>query len=398
MSLIFSATFHRISAVCDNPAAASSLYVHIPFCSSKCLYCDFFSRVVSREQRDEYVGLLGRHLELLHLSGDLTQPLETVFFGGGTPSLLRPEQVASLLERLNTMVGLAENAEISLEANPGKVDLQRLRGYRQAGVNRLSLGVQTLQDDALRQLGRGHTRCQAEEFFDRGRQAGFDNLGCDLMFGLPGQTPDLLLQDLEGLLRLQPDHLSCYGLTVEPGTPFAGQQRRGQLDLPGEELFRTFYLMIHEELTGAGFEHYEISNYARPGRLCRHNMTYWQRRGCHGVGAGAHAFCASGYGRRRWIPADLRRYRRFLQQGRDPAARLESFDRLGAMAETLYLGLRCRQGVCENGFRERFDVTVAEAFPEALKHCGARLRKQQGCWRFDLEGWLLYDHFIVNFL
>lgn len=382
----------------DSLATAASLYLHIPFCLSKCPYCDFFSRIASPEQRDGYVEMLGRHLLFLNRSGVMNHALETVFFGGGTPSLLRPKQVAFLLELLNNTVGLAENAEISLEANPGTVDLHRLRGYRRAGVNRLSIGVQTLQDEALRQLGRGHTRRQSEQAFEWAREAGFDNLSGDLMFGLAGQNLDQLLQDLQGLLRLQPDHLSCYGLTVESGTPFARRQRRGQLALPGEELFRTFYLAIHEQLTGAGFEHYEISNYARPGRACRHNLAYWQRRGCHGVGAGAHIFCASGYGRRRSVPADLRRYRRFLQQGRDPAVTLDTFDRREAMAETLYLGLRCRQGVCEDHFRARFGVGVAGAFPEALNRCGERLKKQQGCWRFDLEGWLLYDHFILNFL
>lgn len=378
--------------------SSPSLYLHIPFCRSKCPYCDFFSQVGDQAQLDEYVDLLLRHLAWLHDSRAFTAPLGTVFFGGGTPSLLTPGQVAAILDQLQGTVGLTCAAEISLEANPGTVDLACLEGYRKAGVNRLSFGVQSLQAGALQLLGRGHSSHQAVQAVAWARQAGFSNIGCDLMFGLPGQGQGALLQDLSALLQLQPDHLSCYGLTVEAGTPFEALQCSGALNLPDEDVFPELYLAIHEQLTGAGFEHYEISNYARTGHLCRHNLAYWRRQTCFAVGAGAHSFTAAGSGTRRAVPADLSRYRQCLQQGCDPAETLETFDRQGAMAETLYLGLRCREGVAEEDFRRAFGLGVAEAFPKAVRRCGERLRLVEGRWRFDLQGWLLFDHFISFFL
>jgi oxygen-independent coproporphyrinogen-3 oxidase len=379
-------------------ASSSSLYLHIPFCRSKCPYCDFYSQVADQAQLNDYVDLLLQHLVWLLDNQAFTAPLGTVFFGGGTPSLLAPGQVDAILQQLQRIVGLTGTAEISLEANPGTIDLARLQGYRQAGVNRLSFGVQSLNPGALRILGRGHSTREAVLAVNLARQAGFRNIGCDLMFGLPGQDRDALLQDLMALLQLQPEHLSCYGLTVEAGTPFEEQQSSGALKLPDEDEFSEFYLTIHEQLSGAGFEHYEISNYAQPDQLCRHNLAYWRRQTCLAVGAGAHSFTAAGYGTRRAVPADLQRYRQRLQQGRDPAKTLETFDRQGAMAETLYLGLRCREGVAEEDFRRRFGLGVAEAFPAALRRCGERFTLAEGRWRFDLQGWLLYDYFISFFL
>ena len=380
---------------CDG---SPSLYLHIPFCRSKCPYCDFYSQVADQAQLDDYVDLLQQHLAWLSDNRLFTAPLGTVFFGGGTPSLLAPGQVAAILQQLQRTAGLTDAAEISLEANPGTVDLARLQGYRQAGVNRLSFGVQSLQDNALHLLGRGHSTREAVQAVTWARQAGFENIGCDLIFGLPGQGRGELLQDLAALLQLQPDHLSCYGLTVEAGTPFEQLELSGALRLPDEDEFPELYLTVHEQLTSAGFEHYEISNYARPGHRCCHNLAYWRRQTCFAVGAGAHSFTGAGYGMRREVPADLQRYRQLIQQGRDPAVTLETFDRQGAMAETLYLGLRCREGVADEDFRLRFGLGVAEAFPEALQRCGERLVNCQGRWRFDLQGWLLFDHFISFFL
>ncbi|WP_158516103.1 radical SAM family heme chaperone HemW [Syntrophotalea acetylenivorans] len=375
-----------------------SLYLHVPFCRSKCPYCDFYSVVGNQAQLDGYVKLLLQQLAWLNRRQVFTAPLATVFFGGGTPSLLAPRQVAAILDRIRYTAGLSANAEISLEANPGTVDAASLQGYRDAGVNRLSFGVQSLQDDALQLLGRGHSAKEAVQVVTWARQVGFENVGCDLMFGLPNQGRKELLQDLDALLQLQPDHMSCYGLTVEAGTPFEQRRLRGALALPDEDEFPELYLTVHEQLTAAGFEHYEISNYALPDRRCRHNLAYWRRQPCFAVGAGAHSFIPAGYGTRREVPADLDRYRQRLMQGRDPAVTLETFDRQGAMAETLYLGLRCQEGVSDKDFFRQFGLGVAEAFPEAVRRCGQRLTLDAGRWRFDLQGWLLFDHFISFFL
>ncbi len=218
------------------------------------------------------------------------------------------------------------------------------------------------------------------------------------MFALPGQTRRGLLRELEALLRLEPEHLSCYGLTVEEETPFYHLHRAGGLPLPKEERYAELYHTLHERLTAAGYRHYEISNYARPGRECRHNLRYWSRRSYLGIGAAAHSFCARGWGERLAVPPDLSHYAAQLTAGANPTESLETFDRRGAMAETLYLGLRTESGIAEAEFRNYFGAGVAEAFPAAVARAGERLRLVDGSWRLDVEGWLLYDHLITPFL
>jgi oxygen-independent coproporphyrinogen III oxidase len=375
----------------------SALYLHIPFCRRKCPYCDFFSVDGQPEQLASYPDLLLRHLQLVGNSPP-SQPLQSVFFGGGTPSLLPPSAIDRLLRAINDTLTLTADAEISLEANPGTLDAEVLGGYRAAGVNRLSLGVQSLSPRRLQELGRLHTPEQARLVFAQARDAGFRNISCDLMFALPGQSAAELQTDLEAFLALLPEHLSCYGLTVEEGTPFAGRQQRGELVPLAEEGAAEHFRLLHDLLTAAGYEHYEISNYARPGRQCRHNLAYWRREPVLGLGAGAHSFAALGWGERRAVPPDLTAYRQALEAGRDPSVKLESFERSGAMGETLYLGLRTAAGVSEEAFRARFGVGVAKAFPQALQRAGAHLQLRDGCWRLDMQGWLLYDYFIAAFL
>lgn len=373
------------------------LYLHIPFCRSKCPYCDFYSVVDAEGARlAAYPAQLQRQLELA--ASEWRGPLTTIFFGGGTPSLLPARAIGALLEAAARTFDLTPDCEISLEANPGTVTPTQLTELRACGVNRLSLGMQATTDTALTLLGRRHTHADTVAAVDAARCAGFDNLGLDLIFGRPGEGLPELTMELDRLLALEPQHLSCYSLTVEEGTPLAHRQTAGDFQPADEEAMAEQFLYLDESLTAAGFVHYEISNYARPGCACRHNQAYWERRPYLGLGAGAHTFCNNGWGERRAVPADLDRYRAALERGTDPAEMLETFDRTEAMAETLYLGLRTRAGVSEAAFRERFGSGVAEAFPSAVARCGARLRLVDGYWRFDLDGWLVYDHLISHFL
>lgn len=375
----------------------NALYLHIPFCRRKCPYCDFFSVAEDPGKLDGHVELLLRHLQLARQKGP-SGPFETVFFGGGTPSLLPAAAVAQLLHCARELFGFAADTEISLEANPGTVTAASLEGYRQAGVNRLSLGVQSLQPDNLQRLGRIHDAAQAREAVALARAAGFSNLSLDLIFGLPGQTRADLQAELEEFLALAPEHLSVYGLTIEDQTPFHHQHRRGDLSLPTEEAAAEMFLELHQRLTGGGFEHYEISNYARPGFACRHNQRYWRRQPYLGIGAGAHSFQAAGWGSRWSVAPDLPLYAERLAAGLDPAEQLESFDQQGAMAETLYLGLRTAEGVSEAEFRARFGCGVAEAFPGAVAQSADHLGLRDGRWRLSPAGWLLFDHLILPFL
>jgi putative oxygen-independent coproporphyrinogen III oxidase len=376
----------------------SGLYLHIPYCLSKCHYCDFFSTDRAPVPLADYVELLLEQLRRSATADIIAGPVQTLFFGGGTPSLLSPAQVGGILDVVSEFYGLAAQSEISLEANPGTVDQATLAGYRAAGVNRISLGLQSFSTSALALLGRRHVADEGRQAVVWARAAGFENIACDLMFGLPGQTAGQLDEELESLLALGAEHLSCYGLTVEERTPLAAMCRRGEVVLPDEERFADLYRQVDQRLTAAGYGHYEISNFARPGRECRHNLGYWQRRPYLGVGAGAHSFDARGWGERWAVPDDLERYRARLTAGLEPAEFLEALSRRQAMGETLYLGLRTACGVSDRSFRERFGCGLAEAFPEALPRLSGQLLSVDGCWRLTPAAWLLYDHLIQVFL
>ncbi len=379
----------------------SSLYLHIPFCSRKCPYCDFFSQVGTAQQIDDYVALLLLQLRLLASSSAADLPaLKTIFFGGGTPSLLSSEQLEAILEQIDQIFSLEGEIEINLEANPGTVDRQQLERYRRAGVNRLSFGVQSLDPARLKMLGRIHSVEQVSAGIEAARDAGFDNLSLDLMFALPGQSLADLENEVSRLLEFSPEHVSLYGLTYEAGTPFYRQLQSGTLSPCDDDLYAEQYRLLDQRLVSAGFDHYEISNFARPGRQCRHNLNYWQRKSCLAVGAGSHSFMETQWGERWHVPADLKVYAECLRQGRDPARLLENYNRDTAMREYVYLALRTRSGVSEQHFCETFDCSFAQTFAPELRQVEHHLQlgPDGDSSSFDLSGWLIYDHLISHFL
>lgn len=289
----------------DSPPPELSLYLHAPYCRARCHYCAFSSRPVAAAGTGgmgayiatllDEIALWGQHLGA---SGPTLAPpaIATIFFGGGTPSLLPPEGLLAILDALRRHFALAPGVEITMEANPESATPELLRAARTGGVNRLSLGVQSLDDAQLALLGRPHTAAEAARAVQDARDAGFDNLGLDLIWGLPGQTPEHWLRTLRAALDLGPDHLSCYGLSLEPGTPLAlaaVDADSGLPPLPGEEALERMYLEGGTLLDAAGFEHYEISNHARPGRRCQHNLLCWQGRNYLGLGpAAVSTICA----------------------------------------------------------------------------------------------------------
>lgn len=376
----------------------SSLYLHIPFCAGKCPYCDFFSQPGDEAQLARYTDLLIHNIDVLQQTYPQHDAFSTIYFGGGTPSLLNTAQVDRILAEIDRTFGIRANAEITLEANPGTIAQRQLDGYRRTGINRLSLGLQSLSDDNLKMLGRRHDSRQACDCVTMARRAGFDNLSLDLMFALPGQSVADLQDELTRLLALHPEHISIYGLTYEEGTEFERLRRQGVLTECSEELYAEQYHQIHERLTAAGFDHYEISNFARPGRACRHNQTYWQRKTCLAVGAGAHGFDAEGWGRRWYIPPDLERYRAQLNKSLCPALTLETFDRQQAMQESCYLALRTSAGVFLPDFEETFGCRAEEVFATAFAQAGPFLNSEGQRVFFGPDGWLLYDHLISAFL
>jgi oxygen-independent coproporphyrinogen-3 oxidase len=261
-----------------------ALYAHFPWCVRKCPYCDFNSHALKGELPEHrYVDAL-----LADLEHDLPRVwgrrVQSVFLGGGTPSLISPAAIDRLLAGIRARIGLAPDAEITLEANPGTVEQQRFAGYRDAGVNRLSLGIQSFDDARLAALGRIHDAGEARRAVAHARAAGFDNVNLDLMFGLPGQTPDAALLDVRSAIALEPAHVSLYQLTLEPDTPFHARPPA----LPDEDGMAAMHELLPAALADAGFGHYEVSAYARAGRQCRHNRNYWEFGDYLGLGAGAH--------------------------------------------------------------------------------------------------------------
>lgn len=344
-----------------------SLYVHLPWCARKCPYCDFNSH----EARDavpenEYVAALLRDLEadLPRVAG---RTVESVFLGGGTPSLFSPAAVARLLAGVKARIGLAPEAEITLEANPGTVDAERFRGFRQAGINRLSIGIQSLDEAKLKALGRIHDRAQALAAVAAARAAGFDNLNLDLMYGLPRQTLAEALADVRTAIGLGPAHLSVYQLTVEPNTLFHARPPR----LPDDDAIWEMQQAIQTLLAGSGFRQYEVSAYARPGFECRHNLNYWRFGDYLGIGAGAHGKITDGAGITRLCK--VKNPKDYLARAGAPEAiggeqRLTAHD---AVAEFMLNALRLRAGFAADLFAARTGLALTEA-GAALEQARAR--------------------------
>jgi oxygen-independent coproporphyrinogen-3 oxidase len=261
-----------------------SLYVHFPWCVRKCPYCDFNSHAVRGAMPERAYGdalLRDLDMELPSVEG---RRIETIFFGGGTPSLFAPESVARLLDGVRARIAVAGDAEITLEANPGTVDTGRFEGFRDAGVNRLSIGIQSFDDEKLKALGRIHGRDEALRAAEAARAAGFENLNLDLMFGLPGQTVEQAVTDIRTAIAQQPTHLSAYQLTIEPNTLFHARPPQ----LPDDDTIWDMQQALQAELAAAGFGQYEVSAYAQPARECRHHLNYWRFGDYLGIGAGAH--------------------------------------------------------------------------------------------------------------
>lgn len=344
------------------------LYLHVPFCVRKCHYCDFLSGPFSPEVRRGYVNALKKEISVrcAELAG---RRASSIFFGGGTPSLLEPEELESLMGAFRKELEVLPDAEITIECNPGTTSQDKLKAYRELGFNRLSFGVQSADPKELALLGRIHTWEDFLESYEQARKAGFININLDLISALPGQTMESWMHTLESALALQPmpEHLSAYSLILEEGTKFAEWERqgkfRGELEIPSEELDREMAHATLERLQKAGFERYEISNFAREGHACRHNCGYWTRKDYLGLGLGA----ASLLGTCRYAnETDLQRYLEDPLAGRKE----QKLTRQEEMEETIFLGLRMTKGVSRQEFRRLYDISLEEAYGDVLEKNG----------------------------
>lgn len=338
---------------------ALELYLHIPFCIRKCEYCDFLSGPADEKSRRMYLDALLRELAVVGPQAEEYE-VTSVYIGGGTPSLLPGDWMEELMAGVREAYSLTKDAEISMEANPGTLTEGNLAGYRRAGINRLSLGCQSTDDTELKLLGRIHTWAQFQESFRMAREAGFTNLNVDLMSGLPGQDLASWEQSLKIIAGMEPEHISAYSLIIEEGTPFAEKN----LDLPDEEEERQMYERTWEILQEYGYQQYEISNYAKPGKECQHNLGYWTRREYLGFGVGS----ASLFQNQRFINLrDRSVYAVFDGNVESIRQEMETLTVREQMEETMILGLRLIRGVSRSEFQKNFGISVEDVYGPVLE-------------------------------
>ncbi|MBC8124177.1 MAG: radical SAM family heme chaperone HemW [Candidatus Kapabacteria bacterium] len=335
------------------------LYLHIPFCEKKCSYCDFYS-IESTEHIDAFVRTLLQEIDLRTTSNVAT----SVFFGGGTPSLLSPADMATIISKLRSSYAIAEDAEWTMECNPGTVTLERLEAYRASGINRLSFGVQSFTASELTFLDRIHNADEADAAMSLARAAGFDNVNMDLMFAVPGQTMETLNYNLSRMLSLEPDHISAYSLIYEHGTPLYARLKKGLITPQNEEVDAEMYALVIATLTAAGYEQYEVSNFARSGKQCRHNLTYWHGDNYLALGPSAHGYIDN---TRYWNHRSLSAWTSKVHEGVLPEANREELTTHEQLVELLFLTLRA-DGVPLHHIQSRFDIDLRSALQPDLGH------------------------------
>lgn len=373
-----------------NHKAPMELYVHIPFCIKKCDYCDFLSGPADEETQNKYVEAL--LTEINKSEGFFEREISTVFIGGGTPSAVRSESIIRIMDALRRRFVFSENTEITMEANPGTLTPEKLKAYRNGGINRLSIGLQSADDRELLSLGRIHTYQEFLESYFLAREAGFDNINIDLMLAIPGQTRKSWNRNLKTVADLKPEHISAYSLIVEEGTPFAARK----LELPDEDEEYRMYEDTAGILGEYGYHQYEISNYAVKGYECRHNKGYWRRTDYLGLGLGAASLTG---GNTRWN--NTRNMQEYLKNSGNPQKIRKDVSVLTGkeqQEEFMFLGLRMTEGISETEFQSCFGIPLSDIYGEILnKYKNMELlEKENGFWRFTRRGihvsnWILAD-------
>jgi oxygen-independent coproporphyrinogen-3 oxidase len=354
----------------------TGVYIHIPFCRSRCSYCDFATGLHEDVLAARYVQAVAKEISASTVVPD--QPrVDTIYFGGGTPSLLQPDQLETLLSAVSDRFDLAENVEITMEMNPGTVSPELLSQFRNLGVNRASFGAQTFDDKELARLGRSHNTADTLNTFSDLRKAGFDNISFDLIAGLPGQTLGRWQQNVEEALALQPEHLSFYLLEVHEGTPLAEHIRRGIQPKPDEDLAARMYEWMLERAGEGGYEHYEISNLCRPGFESRHNTKYWTGVPYFGFGCSAHSYDGN---ERRWSnERDIKRYLTAVESDRSPVVEQQMLSANDLRSEAVFLRLRLMRGLDTKQYYDSFGIDLRSTHHDELERfIGAGLLNVEG--------------------
>ncbi len=381
-----------------------SLYIHIPYCVSKCPYCDFNSHVVPVIPEKQYTAALLSELEQYGSADDWRdRPLQSIFLGGGTPSTFSPASIGAILDRAAAIFPLEQDCEITLEANPGTVDQVNFTGYRTVGINRISVGVQSFQPRLLKFLGRAHSANDARAALEVVKEAGFENFSFDLIYANPGQSLAELDADLSAALDFQSPHLSAYNLTFEEGTPFHHEYRAGKLSSLSEDEEIAMAELIEHRFRCAGLERYEISNYAKPGRRSRHNVNYWRDGDYLGLGAGAHSYrkssSNSAIGRRWSNEKNPGRYMDHVRESNKAIVVREEIEPAKAAGEFMFLGLRMTEGIPLDSFRNRFGQSPQEFFPRMADWLADELiEEKNGFLRLTHRGLMVANSIFVHFM
>lgn len=353
----------------------AGVYIHIPFCRSRCSYCDFATGLHEDALAERYVQALAKEISTNDFVAD--QPIDTIYFGGGTPSLLKADQLQSLLSVVKNRFRVDQNVEITMEMNPGTVNPDVLTQFRELGVNRASFGAQTFDDKELARLGRSHTTADTLKTFSDLRQAGFNNVSFDLIAGLPGQTLERWQQNVDEALALMPEHLSFYLLEVHEGTPLAEHIRRGIQQKPDEDLAATMYEWMLERASAAGYEHYEISNLSLPGFGSRHNTKYWTGAPYFGFGCSSHSY--DGHERRWSNERDIKRYLTAVESNLSPVVEQQLLSASDLRSEAVFLGMRLMRGLDTKRYHDAFGVDLQSTHHAELdRFIGAGLVEVEG--------------------
>ena len=373
------------------------LYIHIPYCIHKCGYCDFNSHPIKHDEMDDYINALA--IEIKHYAKiySSTYYISTIFLGGGTPTTLTTFQLDRVFKECVNEFTIASDAEITIEANPATINLDQLKSIRHTGYNRISIGVQSFDKAELKLLDRAHGPEEIHSTVDLARKAGFDNLSIDLMFAVPNQSISSWENNLNKALEKNPEHLSTYNLTIEQGTTFSKLQSNGKLIMPDDDHQLELYKRTIECLTKKGFHHYEISNFARKGKECKHNITYWENTNTLGLGAGASSYMNGTRFKNTNLPAH---YIRKVTDEEIAVEQSETLESRQAMGETIMLGLRLLKGISIHQFEKRFQVSFINLFKNVLSSLKKRglVIIEKDHLRLSRKGLFLADSVILEFI
>lgn len=373
------------------------LYIHIPYCIHKCGYCDFNSHPIKHDEVDQYIDVLVAEMKHYAKIYSDTNIIKTIFLGGGTPTTLTVYQLERILKECVKEFKVAPDAEITIEANPATIDIEQMKSIRQTGYNRISIGVQSFDKAELKLLDRAHGPEEVHSTVDCARKAGFDNLSLDLMFAVPNQSLSSWESNLDKALEKNPEHLSTYNLTIEQGTAFSKLQSSGKLIMPEDGHQLELYKKTIEHLNKKGFHHYEISNFARQGKECKHNISYWENTNTLGLGAGASSYINGTRFKNINLPAH---YIRQVKEEKTAVEYSETLEPRQAMGETIMLGLRLIKGISIHQFEKRFQISFKNLFGNItsnLKEKGL-ISVEKNNLRLSKKGLFLADSVILEFI